>query len=86
MSKKMRVYTAVVEHGEGHNLYIHKTAKGRDKALDEYIQENWDQEMDGVEMPKGDDWVTMTERYDLYVGNLDGHGESIYVEDYELED
>jgi len=82
----MRIYTAVVEHSEGHNLYVHRTPEGRDRALDEYIQENWSNEMDPIAMPEGDSKEAMNERYDLYAGNLDGHGESIYVEDMELEE
>lgn len=82
----MIVHTAVIEHSEGHNLYIHKTAKGRDKALDEYIQENWSEEMEGIEMPEGDTKEAMNQRYDMYVDNMDGHGESIYVDQQELEE
>lgn len=67
------VFIGIIEHKFGRNVYVHKTEKGLNNEIDEYIKENWDKESLG-KIPS-----TSKERIAKYFSNIDVHGESIEI-------
>jgi len=79
------VHVGIIVHKYGRNIYIHKTMDGLNKALDEYIREEWNETMLG-RMPEGDSKKAMNERYAIYEGAFEQHEESFDVSCQEIEE
>jgi len=60
-----------IEERHGHGPFISRfnSEQEAESALEKYVNDNWDDEMDGMEMPDDD---SIEDKYDLYFEAVDG--------------